>query len=69
MKWLAMIEEKVWFEFDKDITLMVGSTLKRTSKRKLEVMVDLIYDFEKSEIWHSGTQEATDGENTKQAAK
>ena len=35
---------KAWCEFDEDINMMLENTLKGTSKRKLEVMGDMIYD-------------------------
>ncbi|XP_072047083.1 uncharacterized protein [Amphiura filiformis] len=47
VKWPTMADEKTWREFDEDISMMLENTLKGTSKRKLEVMGDLIYDFGK----------------------
>ena len=44
VKWPTMADEKAWREFDEDITMMLENTLKGTSKRKLEVMGDMIYD-------------------------
>jgi hypothetical protein len=44
VNWPAMSEEKIWREFDEDITQILENTLRGTSKRKLEVMGDLMYD-------------------------
>ena len=44
IKWPPMADEKAWREFDEDISRMLENTLKGTSKRKLEVMGDFIYD-------------------------
>ena len=39
-----MADEKAWCKFDEDISMMLENTLKGTSKRKLEVKGDMIYD-------------------------
>ena len=44
VKWPAMADEKAWRKFDEVISMMLENTLKGTSKRKLEVMGDMIYD-------------------------
>ena len=48
IKWPAMAEEKEWCEFDEDITSILENNLKGTSKRKLEVMGDMIYNLGES---------------------
>ena len=40
-----MSDVKAWCEFDEDISSMLENTLRGTSKIKLEVMGDLIYDY------------------------
>ena len=40
-----MAYEKAWCDFDEDVGLMLENMLKGTSKRKLEVMGDLILTF------------------------
>ncbi len=45
VKWPPMNDQKAWREFDEDISGMLENTLRGTSKRKLEVMGDLIHEF------------------------
>ena len=45
VKWPPMNDQKAWREFDEDISGMLENTLRGTSKRKLEVIGDLIHDF------------------------
>ena len=48
IQWPAMAEEREWCEFDEDITSILENNLKGTSKRKLEVMGDMIYNLGES---------------------
>ena len=64
-----MANERAWREFDDDISMMLENTPKRTLKRKLDVMGDLIFDFVKGQVWSLGSSQGTSCTDTKQAPK